>query len=191
MLAIWCLVPPPFLNPAWTSGSSWFTQCWSLGCLILSMTLLAWEMNAIVWWLAHSLVLPFLVIGMRIDLFQSCGLQICWHNECKSLMASSFIDLQSSARISSHPLAFLTAVLLGQQSKVNLLTSSRQRPGHGRLRGNMGSEDWPTCPGCCLPLSGSFPVPLWYVWQTHFLSHSLSHLLSHAESDYLSHALFL
>ena len=29
MLAIWSLVPLPFLNPAWTSGSSWFTYCWS------------------------------------------------------------------------------------------------------------------------------------------------------------------
>ena len=27
MLAIWSLVPLPFLNPAWTSGSSWFTYC--------------------------------------------------------------------------------------------------------------------------------------------------------------------
>ena len=42
-------------------------------------------MSAIVWWLAHSSVLPFLGIGMRIDLFQSCGhcwvFQICWHIE--------------------------------------------------------------------------------------------------------------
>ena len=30
MLAIWSLVPLPFLNPAWTSGSSWFRYCWSL-----------------------------------------------------------------------------------------------------------------------------------------------------------------
>ena len=30
MLAIWSLVPLPFLNPACTSGSSWFTYCWSL-----------------------------------------------------------------------------------------------------------------------------------------------------------------
>ena len=30
MLAIWSLVPLPFLKPAWTSGSSWFTYCWSL-----------------------------------------------------------------------------------------------------------------------------------------------------------------
>ena len=30
MLAIWSLVPLAFLNPAWTSGSSRFTYCWSL-----------------------------------------------------------------------------------------------------------------------------------------------------------------
>ena len=30
MLAIWSLVPLPFLNPAWTSGSSRFTYYWSL-----------------------------------------------------------------------------------------------------------------------------------------------------------------
>ena len=41
MLAIWSLVPLPFLNPAWTSGSSRFTYCWSLAWRILSITLLA------------------------------------------------------------------------------------------------------------------------------------------------------
>ena len=30
MLAIWSLVPQPFLNSAWTPGSCWFTYCWSL-----------------------------------------------------------------------------------------------------------------------------------------------------------------
>ena len=37
MLAIWCLVPLSFLNSAWTSGSSWFTCCWSLDWRILSI----------------------------------------------------------------------------------------------------------------------------------------------------------
>ena len=41
MFAMWSLVPLPFLNPAWTSGSSWFTYCWSLAWRILSITLLA------------------------------------------------------------------------------------------------------------------------------------------------------
>ena len=47
MLAIGSLVPLPFLNPSWTSGSSQFTYCWSLTWRILSNTLLACEMCAI------------------------------------------------------------------------------------------------------------------------------------------------
>ena len=42
------LIPLPFLNPAWTSGSSWFTSCWSLAWRILSTALLACEMSAVV-----------------------------------------------------------------------------------------------------------------------------------------------
>jgi len=41
MLAIWYLVPLPFLKPAWKSGISWFMHCWSLPWSILSITLLA------------------------------------------------------------------------------------------------------------------------------------------------------
>ena len=37
MLVIWSLVPLPFLKPAWTSGTSWFTYCWSLAWGILSI----------------------------------------------------------------------------------------------------------------------------------------------------------
>ena len=46
MLTIWSQVPLSFLKPAWTSGSSWFTYCWSLAWRILSFTLLACEMSA-------------------------------------------------------------------------------------------------------------------------------------------------
>ena len=92
MLAIWSLVPLPFLNPAWTSGSSQFTYCWSLAWRILSMTLLAFEMSAIVQYFDHSVALPFFGTGMKTDLFQSCGhcwvFQICWHIECSTLIAS-------------------------------------------------------------------------------------------------------
>ena len=63
ILAIWSLVPLPFLNPAWTAGISY---CWSLAWRILSITLLACEMCAIVF--EHSLVLPFFGIGMKTDL---------------------------------------------------------------------------------------------------------------------------
>ena len=40
MSAIWSLVPLPYLNPAWTSGSSQVMYCQSLSWRILSMTVL-------------------------------------------------------------------------------------------------------------------------------------------------------
>ena len=40
--------PLPFLNPAWTSGSSQFTDGWSLAWRVLSITLLMCEMSAVV-----------------------------------------------------------------------------------------------------------------------------------------------
>ena len=79
LLAIWALVPLPFLNPAWTSGSSPFTCCWSLTWRILSITLLACEMSAIVQLFEHSLALPLFGIGMKTDFFYSCGL--CWEKD--------------------------------------------------------------------------------------------------------------
>ena len=82
-------------------------------------------MSAVIWWFEHSLVLPFLGIGMRIDLFQTCGhcwvLQISWHIEYNTLIASFFRVLNSSAGIPLHPLALLTAVLL----KAHLTSHSR------------------------------------------------------------------
>ena len=109
MLAIWSLVPLPFVNPAWTSGSSWFTYCWSLAWRILSITLLACEMSAIVRYFEHSLALPFFGTGMKTDLFQSCGywwvFQICWHIECSTFIASSFRIWNSSTEIPTPPLS--------------------------------------------------------------------------------------
>ena len=92
MLAIWSLVPLVPLNPAWTSGSSLFMYSWSCAWRILSITLLACEMNAIcssmnVLWHCLSLGLEW-----KTDLFQSCDhcwvFQICWHIECSTFMAS-------------------------------------------------------------------------------------------------------
>ena len=105
MLAIWCLVLLPFLNPAWTSGSSRFTCYWSLAWRILSITLLECEVSAIVRYLEHSLALPFFGIGMKTDLFHSCGhcwvFQICWHIECSTFTASAFRIWNSSTGIPS------------------------------------------------------------------------------------------
>ena len=70
---------------------------------ILSITLLACEMSAIVWQFEHSLALPFFGIWMRTDHFQSCNhcwvFQICWHIECSTFTASYFRIWNSSTGI--------------------------------------------------------------------------------------------
>ena len=115
MLAIWSLVPLPFLKPAWTSGSSRFTYCCILPWRTLSIILLAYEMSAILWYFEHSLALLFLRIGMKTDLFQSCGhcwvLQIYWYIECSTFTASSVRIWNSSTGIPSLPLALFVVML--------------------------------------------------------------------------------
>ena len=94
MLVIWSLVPLPFLKPAWISGRSRFRYCWSLAWRILSISVLACEMSAILRYGERSLALLFFGIGMKTDLFQSCGhcwvFQICRHMEYSTLTVSSF-----------------------------------------------------------------------------------------------------
>ena len=107
MLAIWSLVPLPFINPAWTSGSSWFMYYWSLAWRILSITLLPvrWvqlcSIFKIVWHclsLGLEWTLPFSVLWPLLNF------QICCHIECSTL-TSSFRIRNSSAGILSPPLA--------------------------------------------------------------------------------------
>ena len=119
MLAIWSLVPLPFLKPAWTSGISWFMYCWSLACRILSTSV--WdEYNCAVVWAFF-----FFGIGMKTDLFQSCGhcwvFQMCWHIECNTFTVSSFRIWNSSTGIPSPPLALFLMTL----SKAHLTLHSR------------------------------------------------------------------
>ena len=125
MLAVWPLVPLPFLKPAWISGSSQFTYCRSLAWRILSITLLACEKSAIVWYFEHSLALPFFGTGMKTELFQSCGhcwvFQICWRIECSTFTASSFRIWNSSTGIPSPPLALFVVML----SEAHLTSHSR------------------------------------------------------------------
>ena len=85
-MAIWSLIPLPFLNPAWTSGGSWFMYCWSLAWRILSITLLACEISPIVWWFEHSLALPFIALGVVLKVQKNCIdlLTIGAHREMKS-----------------------------------------------------------------------------------------------------------
>ena len=88
------------------SGSSALSKCplniWKFmvhvllkpGWRILSITLLACEISAIAHQFEHSLALPFFGIGMKTDIFQSCGhcrvFYICWNIECSTFTASSF-----------------------------------------------------------------------------------------------------
>ena len=74
---------------------------------------------------ARSLELPFFVIGMKTDLFQSCGhcciFQIFWHIEYGTFTASSFRISNSSTGIPSPPLALFVVML----SKAHLTSHYR------------------------------------------------------------------
>ena len=115
ILAIWSLVPLPFLYPGWTSGSSCFMNCWSLAWRILSITFLACEMSVIVQNFQCCLALPFFGIGIKTDIFQSCGhcwmFQICWHIECSTFPMASFRIWNNSTEIPSPPLALFVVML--------------------------------------------------------------------------------
>ena len=88
---------------------------WSLTWRILSITLLACEMSAIVQSFKCSLALCLFGIGMETDLFQFCGhcwvFQICWHVECSIFTASSFRIWNSLTGISSPLLALFIVIL--------------------------------------------------------------------------------
>ena len=82
-------------------------------------------MSAIVRLFEHSLTLPFFAVGMKTDLFQSCGhcwvFQMCWHVEYGTFTASSFRIWNSSTGIPSPPLALFVVML----SKAHLTSHSR------------------------------------------------------------------
>ena len=133
-----------FLKPAWTSGSWRFMYCCSLGWKILSISLPACEMSAIVQYFEYSLALPFLGIRIKTDLFQSCGqhwvFQIYWHIECRTFTSSSFRIWNSSTGISSPPLLLFLMML----PKVHLTSHSRMSgcSEWSHHRDYMGHEDF-------------------------------------------------
>ena len=77
------------------------TYCWSLAWRILSITWLSYEMSAIVLQFEHSLALPLFGIGMKTDLFQSCG-------HCRVFQ---FAGILSAALSQHHILGFEIAQL--------------------------------------------------------------------------------
>ena len=119
MLAIWSLVPLPFLNPAWTFGSSRFTYCWRKPSLEIFEHYFAsvWdECNFAVVWTFFGIAFlwdwdenwPFPVLWPLLSFPQ-----ICWHSECSTLTAPSFRIWNSSAGIPSTPLALFVVMLTG------------------------------------------------------------------------------
>ena len=109
MLAIWSLVPLPFLKPAWTSGISRFRYCWSLAWRILSITFTSvWdECNCVVVW-------AFFGIAFLWDWNENWPFPVLWPllsfpnllaYESSTFMASSF-------RIWKQPYCFINLLLV-------------------------------------------------------------------------------
>ena len=125
MLVIWSLVPLPFLKPAWTSRSSRFTYCWSLAWRILSIILLACEVEcncAVVW--------AFFGIAFLRDWNENWPFPVLWPllsfpnllaYWVQHFTASSSRIWNSSTGIPSPPLALFVVML----SKAYLTSHSR------------------------------------------------------------------
>ena len=93
-LNIWNFSVHVLLKPGLDNFEHYFTSMWD-------------ECNCVVVWTFFGI--SFFGVGMKNDLFQSCGhcwvFQICCHIECGTFTASSFRIWNSSAGIPSPPLA--------------------------------------------------------------------------------------
>ena len=99
-LNMWKFTVHVLLKPGLENFEHYFTSMWD-------------ECNCVVVW--DSLALSFFGIGMKSDLYQSCGhcsvFQICWHTECSTFTATSFRIWNSSTGIPSPPLALFIVML--------------------------------------------------------------------------------
>ena len=99
-LNIWKFTVHLLLKPGLENSEHYFASVWD-------------ECNCV--FFEHSLALPFFGIGMKTDLFQSCGhcwvFQICCHIECSPFTASSFRIWNSSTEIPSCPVALFVVML--------------------------------------------------------------------------------
>ena len=88
------------------------------------------------------MALPFFGVGMKPDIFQSCGhywvVQICWHIECSIFTASSFRIWNSSTGIPSHPLALFVVML----PKAHLTSHSRMSGSRWVITSSWLSGSW-------------------------------------------------
>ena len=104
-LKIWKFTVQLLLKPGFENFEHYFASMWD-------------ECNCVVVW-------AFFGIGMKTDLFQSCGhcwvSQICWHIACSTFTTSSSRIWNSSTGIPSLPLALFIVLL----SKAHLTSHSR------------------------------------------------------------------
>ena len=109
-LNIWKFTVHVLLKPHLENFEHYFTSVWD-------------KCNCAGVWAFFGM--PFLGIGMKTDLFQSCGhcwvFQICWHTEYSTFMASSFMIWNSSTGIPWPPLALFIVML----PKAHLTSHSR------------------------------------------------------------------
>ena len=125
MMAIWSLVPLPFLNSAWTSGISWFHVLMKSGLENLGHHFAnTWDKcNCAVVWTFFGIA--FLWDWMKTDFFQSCGhcrvFHMCWNIECSTFTVSSFSIWNSSTGIPSLQLTLFVVML----PKAHLTSHSR------------------------------------------------------------------
>ena len=141
MLAIWSLVPLPFLNPAWTSGRSQFMYCFFLFvffCFFFSHVLLKPGLENFQHYFASmwdecncAVVWTFFGIAFLWDWNENCSFPVLWPLLSFPNLLAYWVQhfhsiifqdlLKSSTGIPSPPLA-LFAVML---SKAHLTSHSR------------------------------------------------------------------
>ena len=125
-LNIWKFTVCILLKPGLESFEHHFASVWN-AC------------NCAVVWAFFSIAFG---IGMKTDLFQSCGhcwvFQICWHIECSTFTTSSFRIWNSSTEIPSPPLALFTVML----PKAHLTSHSRMSDSRWLITPWWLSESW-------------------------------------------------
>ena len=118
-------------------------------------------MSAIVWLSEHSLALSFFGFAMKIDLFQSWSycwvFQICWHIECRTLIASSCRIWNSSAGLPSAPLALFIVQFSRSDVSDSLWPHESQhtRPPCPSPTPRVHSD---SCPSSCYAIQPSHPL---------------------------------